>query len=487
MQILWLNKKSNDDALSLGEKAHLLHQLSTSGLPVPRTFVVPSEFFETLLRTNGLDEELRVMYNAQSIGASDQMQQRVLKMPLSKEMISIILSAYECIDEERANLKETFQRMGITNRHEPFVAVKSSYIFPQGVPLPKKQITLLNASSNSEVIEAIKHCWASLFSEELLQHREQYQLDLFDLNMSVMVQQMVYPRKSGTIFVDQGRKKATIRAGLGLGEAIVSDLVESDTYSIDLENLQIDSVDIRAQQWRFTINRNEGKIVREELSQNEQNMQFLSKEELQSLARLVKDLPFEEPTWIEWCQEQDKYSFINCWQERKMQKNLDVPVQEEYETDTEQPQYLTEEPQANQIIESEESYLSGTTDAQDSFIKLTEAEAQNQETQTIPALNSPLSKEFHTKYLHDVSQLLISCDMAINAVLKEKHQEIYGTEPEERFFELIAKMREHMEIPETIAKVRLLRNKYLDSHTPVDVPQVLEAIDTTKSFLEKFS
>ena len=56
------------------------------------------------------------------------------------------------------------------------------------------------------------------------------------VHMAVVVQQMVFPHAAGVLFtadpVTSNRKVTSVEAGFGLGEALVSGLVNADTYKV---------------------------------------------------------------------------------------------------------------------------------------------------------------------------------------------------------------------------------------------------------------
>src|SRR6202035_4547255 len=82
----------------------------------------------------------------------------------------------------------------------------------------------------------VSRCWASLFSERAVTYRLRNGFDHREVQMAVVVQQMVVPQAAGILFtadpVPSTRKVALGEAGFGLGEALVSGLVNADTFEV---------------------------------------------------------------------------------------------------------------------------------------------------------------------------------------------------------------------------------------------------------------
>ncbi|GAA1574796.1 rifamycin-inactivating phosphotransferase [Streptomyces globosus] len=94
----------------------------------------------------------------------------------------------------------------------------------------------LNVVGPAAVLRHISRCWASLFTERAVAYRRRGGIDHRTVDMAVVVQQMAFPHASGVLFtadpVTGNRKVATIDAGFGLGEALVSGLVNPDVLTV---------------------------------------------------------------------------------------------------------------------------------------------------------------------------------------------------------------------------------------------------------------
>ncbi|MEV7598205.1 rifamycin-inactivating phosphotransferase [Kitasatospora sp. NPDC089797] len=99
-----------------------------------------------------------------------------------------------------------------------------------------QQDTYLNVVGPAEVLRHVSRCWASLFTERAVTYRRRHGIDHRAVRMAVVVQRMVFPQASGVLFTADpltgDRKVATVDAGFGLGEALVSGLVNPDVFRV---------------------------------------------------------------------------------------------------------------------------------------------------------------------------------------------------------------------------------------------------------------
>src|SRR5699024_7223917 len=99
-----------------------------------------------------------------------------------------------------------------------------------------QQDTFLNIKGKDAILNHIRKCWASLFTDRTVIYRIQNGFDHRKVYLSVIIQQMIFPHASGILFtadpVTSNRKVLSIDASFGLGEALVSGLVSADNYKV---------------------------------------------------------------------------------------------------------------------------------------------------------------------------------------------------------------------------------------------------------------
>src|SRR4029079_10316231 len=99
-----------------------------------------------------------------------------------------------------------------------------------------QQDSYLNVVGVTAILEHVRRCWASLFTERAVTYRLRNGFDHRRVHMAVVVQAMVFPQSAGILFtadpVTGNRKVASVEASFGLGEALVSGLVNADVYKV---------------------------------------------------------------------------------------------------------------------------------------------------------------------------------------------------------------------------------------------------------------
>ncbi|GAB3493489.1 phosphoenolpyruvate synthase [Spirosoma knui] len=169
--------------------------------------------------------------------------------------------------------------------------------------------TYLHVIGLDSILIHIRKCWASLFTERAIMYRLQTaaSADRFDhrnVRLAVVVQQMVFARVAGILFtadpVTSNRKIVSIDASFGLGEALVSGLVNADTYKVR-EGKIIDK-QIAAKKLAIYA-AEEGGTSQQEIAPEQQNQQALTDEQILRLERIGRTIEthFGYPQDIEWC------------------------------------------------------------------------------------------------------------------------------------------------------------------------------------------
>jgi pyruvate,water dikinase len=167
-----------------------------------------------------------------------------------------------------------------------------------------QQDTYLNVIGKDAIMEHISKCWASLFTERAVTYRIQNGFDHRKVQLSVVVQKMVFPTSAGILFtadpVTSNRKILSIDASFGLGEALVSGLVNADNYKVRSGVI----VDKKISTKKLAIYAlKEGGTKEQELDHNRQNNQALTDQQILDLSNIGRRIEkhFGNPQDIEWC------------------------------------------------------------------------------------------------------------------------------------------------------------------------------------------
>ncbi len=171
----------------------------------------------------------------------------------------------------------------------------------------------MNIIGREAILTHISKCWASLFTERAVIYRLQNGFDHRKVYLSLVVQKMVFPQVAGILFtadpVTSNRKVLSIDASFGLGEAMVSGLVNADTYKV--RNGKI--IDKKISTKKLAIYAlNDGGTKEQEIEPDLQNRQALTDEQILRLERIGRTIEahFGHPQDIEWCLVDDTFYIV---------------------------------------------------------------------------------------------------------------------------------------------------------------------------------
>ncbi len=176
-----------------------------------------------------------------------------------------------------------------------------------------QQDTYLNIIGKESVLEHIRKCWASLFTERAVIYRMQNGFDHSQVYLSVIVQRMVFPQASGILFtadpINGNRTVLSIDASFGLGEALVSGLVSADCYQVKDGAI----VSKRIETKKMAIyGRKEGGTETKQLNPDQQKTQTLTDQQILQLEHIGRQIEehFGCPQDIEWCLAEDTFYIV---------------------------------------------------------------------------------------------------------------------------------------------------------------------------------
>jgi pyruvate,water dikinase len=176
-----------------------------------------------------------------------------------------------------------------------------------------QQDTYLNIVGKEAILKHISKCWASLFTERAVTYRLQNGFDHRKVQLSVVIQRMVFPQAAGILFtadpVTSHRKILSIDASFGLGEALVSGLVNADLYKV--RNGKVIAKQISTKKLAIYALK-EGGTKKQEIEPERQNRQALTDEQILQLERIGRKIEehFGCPQDIEWCLVDDTFSIV---------------------------------------------------------------------------------------------------------------------------------------------------------------------------------
>lgn len=216
---------------SLGE---MFRNLTKKQVRVPDGFAVTSEGYRYFIEKNQLEGEIKNILEGLDTKSLENLKKRGSKVR------EIILSA-SFPQELQAEIVDAYHKLGGGD-----VAVRSSAT-AEDLPdasFAGQQETYLNVSGNYHILESVKKCFASLFTDRAISYRVDKGFSQFNVYLSVGIQKMVRSDKavSGVMFTidtESGhRDMVLINAAYGLGEYVVQGIVNPDEYFVHKPTLK---------------------------------------------------------------------------------------------------------------------------------------------------------------------------------------------------------------------------------------------------------
>jgi rifampicin phosphotransferase len=289
----------------VGGKGANLGELSRiDGLRVPPGFCVTTDAFQ------------RIMAQAPSIDARlDRLSRlkpddREATRALSAE-IRRILEGITIPDDLAAAITHPLARLG----EQAAYAVRSSAT-AEDLPTASfagQQDTYLNVVGPAAILQHVSRCWASLFTERAVIYRLRNGLDHRKVHMAVVVQQMVFSQVAGILFtadpVTGNRKVTSVEAGFGLGEALVSGLVNADVYKV--RHGEVVAKKLATKQLAIYASP-AGGTQEQAIEPERQAQPALTDAQVVRLAQLGRRIEahFGRPQDIEWCLADDDFQIV---------------------------------------------------------------------------------------------------------------------------------------------------------------------------------
>ncbi|MEY2304727.1 phosphoenolpyruvate synthase [Bacillus tropicus] len=275
--------------LNLGELSNI------QGIQVPEGFCVTTVGYEKAIEQN---ENLQTLLQQLT---KLKLEDRAQIGEMSKEIREVIMAVQIPSDVVEA-VAHYLSRFG--NEHA--YAVRSSAT-AEDLPYASfagQQDTYLNIIGKEAILQHVRKCWASLFTERAVMYRMQNGFEHNQVSICVVVQKMVFPEASGILFtadpITSSRKILSIDASFGLGEALVSGFVSADNYKVK-EGKIVDKVISTKKVAIYALK--EGGTETKQINSAQQKIQTLSEQQILQLAQIGRQIEayFGCPQDIEWC------------------------------------------------------------------------------------------------------------------------------------------------------------------------------------------
>jgi phosphoenolpyruvate synthase/pyruvate phosphate dikinase len=298
--VLDFEETDQTQAAVVGGKGALLGELSRiEGIRVPAGFCVTTDAFQRIL--------------AQAPSIEDRLDRLSRLKPDDWEVIGalsaeirVTLEAIAIPEDVASAIAHALARLG----EQAAYAVRSSATAEDSptASFAGQHDTYLNVVGLAAILQHASRCWASLFTDRAVTYRLRNGFDHREVRMAVVVQQMVFPQASGILFtadpVTFNRKVASVEASFGLGEALVSGLVNADLCKV-----------------------RDGEVVAKALATKQPALTDVQAVQLVRLGRRI-EAHLGRPQDIEWCLSDDGFQIV---QSRPITTLFPIPAADDRE------------------------------------------------------------------------------------------------------------------------------------------------------------
>jgi len=240
MFILWFDQLNNDDVQYVGGKnaslGEMYSNLTPKGIKIPNGFAITAHAYRYFLEKAGIKDQIKhILHDVDTTDMKNlsdrglKVRETIIRAEFPEDLKKAILAAYRDLCGAYHN-----------DRSDVDVAVRSSAT-AEDLPdasFAGQQETYLNIRGDMQILESVKKCIASLFTNRAISYRVDKKFDHFSIALSVGIQKMVRSDMacSGVMFTidtESGFKDVVlINGSWGLGENIVQGAVNPDEFYV---------------------------------------------------------------------------------------------------------------------------------------------------------------------------------------------------------------------------------------------------------------
>lgn len=297
---------------TVGGKGMSLAKMINVGFPVPNGFHVTTEAYRQFVAANNL--QTKILAALKDVDTT---------LPATLETASTTIGGFfadTSIPEEITNAIRdaytTLRPLTVDSRPSAMVNGPSSIVSvavrssATAEDLPEasfagQQETFLNIRGEEALLDAVKKCWASLWTARAIAYRIKNNIDQNTIALAVVVQEMVDAEAAGILFtanpINGHRNEMVINAAWGLGEAIVGGLVSPDTIVADKATGKVKSYEV-AEKTVITVRTEKG-TSEEPLNDARRSSKVINEADIVELVGIARRIEsyYGNPQDIEWC------------------------------------------------------------------------------------------------------------------------------------------------------------------------------------------
>ncbi|MCR8899856.1 PEP-utilizing enzyme [Gordonia sp. GONU] len=232
--VIRFNDPTGTDVGLVGGKGVNLGELANAGFSVPRGFTVSTEAYATVMAASGANDKVFALLEGLDYQDLD-------KVDRTAAEIRGVIVDIEVPGALAKEIADAYAELG----DDAYVAVRSSGTAEDTVDssFAGMHDTYLDIRGVDQVLDAVRRCWASMWTARAVSYRQERGFDHRTARLAVVVQTMVQADVSGVMFTANPLNNRTdelvINAAYGLGEAIVSGIINPDEFTVDLATVKV--------------------------------------------------------------------------------------------------------------------------------------------------------------------------------------------------------------------------------------------------------
>jgi pyruvate,water dikinase len=306
--IMWLDDSSATLA-QVGSKFHNLVILHRRGFRIPPAFCVSTNAFRYFLNFNDLTHRINQTLNGINFDNGEEISTRARRIRALIGSGQMPPTLAEAITKGLTALSPTSVSVRSSSTSEDLAEASFAGVYD----------SFLNVIGIKQVLQNIKACWASLFSERSLYYYfeqvKKGRLSAIDIAIAVIVQDMIHSQKSGICFTANPESlrndEIVIEAAYGLGEGVVSGEIASDIYVVRKGTWQVISRKL-SEKLAAVVPDKAGGVREIRMGEEANDLPVLSDEEVRELAEVSSKIEsvFGSLQDIEWSKDRVRGFFI---------------------------------------------------------------------------------------------------------------------------------------------------------------------------------
>jgi phosphoenolpyruvate synthase/pyruvate phosphate dikinase len=288
--VLLFKEISKYDLPKVGFKGLSIATLKHEGFNIPPGFIITSDTFKKFIFETGLKikiEELLSNLTLDNIEkTSEEIKKLIEETDIPEEIKEEILDSYTSLEFEIGKAK-LIDLLGV--KEDSLVAVRSSYVEEKKDNSKLSQPTFLSVRGKKDLIKAIKLCWASLYTKDMLLYRQRNKISR-EISNAVIIQKMIDAEFSGIAYSvnTESKNKSEILIKACFGFYLVPDFITTDKYIVDKKELTSKEYEVNAQEDGFYRDKESGDIIKKSIKNSK--VQKLNDRLIREVARLTKKI-----------------------------------------------------------------------------------------------------------------------------------------------------------------------------------------------------